>query len=397
MKKTPAILAVGLIGLAALAVSPAAGAVEANTPNPSNSSPSTGVVIAQDTTLGPIATPIAPRAIQIQSRPGDLITLTTAGEEPRQVRADDAGSARVTKLTAGAAYTVTSTDGSTTVTPLLGAGRARNLQVTTTDAIDSVTLTWQHAATPARGTVGYRVKATPIDEGTAPIAPIVDEVTSTTAKLAGLNPQVRYSFSVTPFNALGDGKPSIALMNRSLSALSAPSAITEPAATPELVPTTPATPQQGSAAAPAPASAPATGPSASSPAPAAAPARPSTRTVYVCPDGFADQGGTCMKTMGYTYQTQGYTYTRGKTGTEQIRATCFSEYTDPEGVTRYLVAPHECTITRDVFGDIKNPTPAGWEDTGSNWRKKDDAPAGWSDDGSQWVQTTDKIALVIPA
>ena len=101
--------------------------------------------------------------------------------------------------------------------------------------------------------------------------------------------------------------------------------------------------------------------------------------------------------MGYTYQTQGYTYTRGKTGTEDIIATCFSRYTDPDGVTHYTVEPHECTITRDVFGDIKDPTPAGWEDTGSNWRKKDDAPAGWSDDGSQWVQTTDKIAQVVPA
>ena len=395
MTKTPAILAVGLIGLAAFAVSPAARASEANMSSPA---PSTGVVIAQDTTRAPVAAPIAPRAIQIQTQPGDLVTLTTAGAKPRQVRADDAGTARVTKLTAGVTYTVTSADGSTTVTPVLGAGRARNLQVTTTGATDSVTVTWQHAATPARGAVTYRIEATPVVEGATQVTTIVDEVTTQSATLTGLDPQVRYSFSVTPFNALGDGKPSRALMNRSLSALSAPSAMTQPATTPDQVPTTPdapTAPQQGSPAAPAPASAPASSPSASAPAPA--PARPSTRTVYVCPDGFADQGGTCTKLMGYTYQTQGYTYTRGKIGTEDVVSTCWSGYTDSEGTFHYTVERHECTITRDVFGDIKDPTPAGWEDTGSNWRKKDDAPAGWSDDGSQWVQTADKIAQVVPA
>ena len=101
--------------------------------------------------------------------------------------------------------------------------------------------------------------------------------------------------------------------------------------------------------------------------------------------------------MGYTYQTQGYTYTRGKVGTEEFTSSCWSGYEDSEGTFHYTIEPHECTITRDVFGDIKDPTPAGWEDTGSNWRKKDDAPAGWSDDGSQWVQTADKIAQVVPA
>ena len=382
MKKTPAILAVGLIGLATLAVNPAARAAEA-TP--------TGIVVAKDTARALSAVPAAPRAIEIQAQPGDQITITAKGERSRQVRADRQGTARLAGLTAGTTYTVTTADAATTVTPMLAAGRARNLQVTTTDAADAVLLTWQHRATQARGEIGYRVEATPVGEADTVPLTIVDEVSTTQATLTGLDPQVRYAFSVTPYNALGDGQASLALMNRSLAAMTG---LAAPTAKPEPVPTAPVAPRAPQAA---PQGEQASAPSASGPAPAAAPARPSTRTVYVCPDGFADQGGTCTKTMGYTYQTQGYTYTRGKTGTEDITATCFSRYTDPDGTTHYSVPPHECTITRDVFGDIKNPTPAGWEDTGSNWRKKDDAPAGWSDDGSQWVQTADKVAQVIPA
>ena len=393
MNKTPAILALGLVGLAALAASPTAHAAEVSHPSPSSS---TGVVIAQETTRTLSAIPAAPRAIRIQAQPGAQITLTATGERPRQVQADEAGTALVTKLTAGTTYTLTTEDASITVTPVLGAGRARNLQVTTADDIGAVTLTWQHAATPARGTIGYRVEATPIDAGTTAVA-LVDEVTTTTAKLSGLDPQLRYSFSVTPVNVLGDGKPSVAVMARSLSAMTAlpaPAATTNPTPT---APIAPGTPQQAPPTESAPASGPVPSGQAPTVAPAVAPTRPSTRTVYVCPDGFTDQGGTCTKTMGYTYQTQSYTYTRGKVGTESFVSTCSSGYTDSSGTIHYLVPPHPCTITRDVFGDIKDPTPEGWEDTGSSWRKKDDAPAGWSDDGSQWVQTSDKIAQVVPA
>ena len=389
MNKTPSILAVGLIGLAALAAGPTARAAEVKQSNPSSS---TGIVVAQEAAPTLSATPVAPRAIRIQAQPGDQITLSAPGERSRQVRADGTGAAWVTKLTAGTTHTVTTADGSTTVTPLLGAGRARNLQVTATDAIDSVTLTWQHPATAARGDIAYRVEATPVDEGTTAPA-LVAQVATTTATLEGLDPHLRYSFRVTPFNALGDGKPSIALMTRSLSAMVSRPAQKETAEPVPTAPVAPQTPQEPPQADPAPASA----PIRSGPAPAAPPVRPTTRTIYVCPEGFADQGGTCTKTMGYTYQTQDYTYTRGKVGTETFASTCSHSYTAPDGTIQYLVPPHPCTITRDVFGDIKDPTPAGWEDTGSNWRKKDDAPAGWSDDGSQWVQTTEKVAQVVPA
>ena len=53
------------------------------------------------------------------------------------------------------------------------------------------------------------------------------EAATTEAELSGLDPAALYSFSVTPHNALGDGKPSVARMSRSLADITG---ITGPAA-----------------------------------------------------------------------------------------------------------------------------------------------------------------------
>ena len=182
MKKTPAILAVGLIGLATLAVSPAARAADAAP---------TGIVVAQDTARALSAVPAAPRAIEIQAQPRDEITVTATGERSRQVRADRQGTARVTGLTAGTTYSVTTADAATTVTPMLAAGRARNLQVTTTHAADAVLLTWQHRATPARGEIGYRLEATPVGEADTVPLTIVDRSRSVRPVLLQRHPVQR--------------------------------------------------------------------------------------------------------------------------------------------------------------------------------------------------------------
>ena len=383
MKKSAAILAAGLIGFTALVASPAAHAAEIA--QPANQ----GVVIAQDTSRMITATPSAPRAIQIQAQPRDQITVSAKGEKARKVRADAQGQATVNKLTAGKPYTVRTKDASTTVTPVINVGRARDLQVTTTDAVDTVNLTWQHNASKKRGgeAITYTVEADPMGPSAQQEPAIIDEVSTTTATLSGLDPTVRYSFTVTPHNALGNGEPSVAMMNRSLSAITgvtvaSPGEQTSPQV-PATQPSQPATPN------PAPNPTP-------DPGPAPAP-KPSTKTIYVCPDGFSDDGGVCTKTMGYTYQTQDYTYTYKKTGTETYTDTCSSGYTDENGQFHWIEQPHPCTQTRDVFGNVKGATPSGWEDTGSNWRKKDDAPSGWMDDGSQWVQTTGKVEKVVPA
>lgn len=394
MKTASTLLAAGLIGLGALAITPAARAAEVPAPATSTTA---STAIDQDA-AALTAVPVAPRTIEIRTQPGAQVVVTARGAKSHRVMANARGIARMANMTPGVNYTVATTDSSTVVTPVVGAGRARNLAVTTTGAADSVTLTWQHNASPARGgsAVTYRVEATPVDDETA--ATTVNDVSTTTTTLTGLDPLARYAFRVTPVNALGDGKSALVTMETNLSALTglpAPETNPEPSApTKPTTPPEPAEPRE-SHTSPAPAVAPAAAPAAQ-PAPAQ-PARPTTRTIYVCPDGFADVDGVCTKTMAYTYQTQDYTFTRGKTGTQDIQAICSSSFTDADGVKHWIVEPHECTITRDVFGDIKDPTPAGWEDTGSNWRKQDDAPAGWSDDGTQWVQTAEKVAQVVPA
>ena len=398
MKKTAALVAAGLIGFGSLIASPAAHAAEINQPA------SSGIVIAQDTSQQLTATPSAPRAINIQAQPGDLVKVSTKGQKTRTVRADKDGHATVKKLTPGKTYRVRTADTATTVTPVVNVGQAENLRVTTTDTFDTVELTWQHNATKARGgdSITYTVTAEPItseppaDDVTTvledQVPTIVDEVSTKEATLAGLDPDLRYRFTVTPHNALGDGESSVAVMNRSLSSITGLQApVAEQTEQPQQTPADEAPVQPASGPTPAPAPAPA-------PAPQPAPTpKPSTKTIYVCPDGFNDEGGACQKTMGYTYQTQDYTYHYGKTGTQSVISRCSSGYTDDDGNFHWIEEPHECTVTQDVYGDIKDATPAGWEDTGSNWRKKDDTPAGWSDDGSQWVQTADKIEKVVPA
>ena len=393
MKKTAALVAAGLIGFGSLVASPAAHAAQTVQPV------APGTVIAQDTSQLLTATPSAPRAITIQAKPGELVRVKTKGQKARTVKADRDGQARVAKLTAGKPYNVSTQDATTTVTPVVNVGPATDLRVTTTDSPDAVDLTWQHKATKARGgsDITYIVQANPIDDAgqllTEEASPaVIDEVSDTGAVLADLDPTVRYIFSVTPHNALGDGEPTVARMNRSLSEITGRQApiTTEDSAAPQRSPETPQ-PRQDPAPAPQPAPAPA-------PAPGPAPApKPATKTIYVCPDGFSEDGGQCKKTMGYTYQTQDYTYHYGKTGTENVISRCSSGYTDENGNFHWIEEPHECTVTQDVYGDIKDATPSGWEDTGSNWRKKDDTPSGWSDDGSQWVQTTDKVAKEVPA
>ena len=101
--------------------------------------------------------------------------------------------------------------------------------------------------------------------------------------------------------------------------------------------------------------------------------------------------------MAYTYEIQDYTYHRAKVGTQTYVDRCSSGYTDAEGNFHWIEQPHDCTQTRDVYGDVLDPTPAGWEDTGTHWQKKDNTPEGWADDGHQWVQTTGKITKVVPA
>ena len=121
--------------------------------------------------------------------------------------------------------------------------------------------------------------------------------------------------------------------------------------------------------------------------------------------------------MAYTFHTvttyQNYTY-HPETRTEACSGpdcpgsqyvdfgTDWSGTTCPNGGTMH---GGQClgwtTSTRTVTVQVKDATPSGWYDTGSQWAQdsqaKDAMPAGYSDNGTEWVRTAAKIAKVVPA
>ena len=119
MKKTGTLMAAGLIALSTFAAAPAATAA------PSNDVPrmTEGIVIAQDTSVVLSATPSAPRAVSIQTKPNQLVRLMTKGKKTRTVRTDKEGHAEVAKLSAGRTYNVSTSDSTTTVVRMSMWGR----------------------------------------------------------------------------------------------------------------------------------------------------------------------------------------------------------------------------------------------------------------------------------
>lgn len=382
----------------ALSASPA---LAATTQSPTSPSTGPGVVIAQDMRATITAKATAPGVITVTAAPNTRVSVVPAGRtqsrdgQPLNKVTGRDGIAVFTSLNPGTTYAVLTPDAMTEVTVMDRAGEARALTVTTTGRTGEVRLAWNFS--PSRGSKArpqFRIEARPDASGQPTL---VDQVSTTSMMMSGLDANLRYLFRVTPFNSLGDGVSTSARMTRSLAEFAGRSVSLEPAPVP-------AAPLIALPPAPIPAATPTPTPTpepaaVSSPQPASnpAPSAPRTKTIYVCPDGFGDAGTNCRKTSAYTYSTRSYTYTYGKTGTETFMDTCSSGYTDANGQFHWVQQPHPCQQTRDVFGNIKDATPAGWTDTGSGWSKKDDAPAGWSDDGAQYVQTADKVAKEVPA
>lgn len=373
----------------------------ATAPSPSSQSAGPGVVVAQDVRATITAKATAPGAVTVTTAPNTRVSVVPAGRtqttqgQPLNKITDRSGSAVFTSLNPGTTYSILTPDAMTEVTVVGRAGEARALTVTTTERTGEVRLAWNFA--PSRGSKArpqFRIEARPDASGQPTL---VDQVSTTSMTMSGLDANLRYLFRVTPFNSLGDGVPTSARMTRSLAEVAGRSVSLEPApipAAPSIAP--PPAPIPVATPSPNPTSEPA---AVSSPQPISnsAPSAPRTKTIYVCPDGFGDAGANCRKTAAYTYSTRSYTYTYGKTGTETFVDTCSSGYTDDSGQFHWVEQPHPCQRSRDVYGNIKDATPAGWTDTGSAWSKKDDAPAGWSDDGAQYVQTADKVAKEVPA
>ena len=415
-KKITTAFGAGLLALAAATtVAPAAFAASDTAQQATSTA---GRIIAQDPSQLLQASPSAPRAITVHAEPGAKVTVqpTNGKGKVRTAKANDDGIAAFKKLAAGREYAVNANGERTTVIPVIAVGAAAGLTARTTDTPTAIDLTWEHRATPARGgeSITYRVTATPINPATGKQVPeshIIEQTVGTTeVTLSGLDPQTVYEFRVTPINALGEGYASVARMSEPLISLvpSASAPITQQ-------PVTPVQPRK-----PAP-----------NPAPAPAPS-PGTRTIWVCPDGFAEVGSSCQKTAAYTYstqdytfhdevQTKAYTFHTETTGPAPIISEFSTENVCPSGYNledygaqgklcrQYGPAPtaqvkdaapsgwtdNGSSYVRTV--EVKDNAPAGFTDDGTQWIKKDAAPSGWSDDGTQYVKTTAKVARTVPA
>jgi hypothetical protein len=357
-------------------------------------------VIAVDAAAVPAAATGVPTAVA--SRPGTIVvtrhggrsvTLFAKGERIRRVLAPGRRPATFTGLTAGRVYTVAIGGQPIGAVVALNAPTAASgLTVRTTDTPGTVTLTWRHRPSAATGgrAIRYDVRAT---SRTAP--PVTATVTGAlSTRLTGLATDAVYTFRVTPRNTAGAGRSTTAVMTRTLAQASSRPAASPVAEAP--APTQPPVAVTPVAVTPAPAPAPAPGP-----APAPTPA-PATKTIWVCPEGFTEVGNLCQKTAAYTYDTTPYTY-----HVDFIQTGTHVEYsTSPNGGTYYPAgqpqwnfgaAGYYKVVTDGYEVIVKDPKPAGYTDTGTEYTKLDPAPAGYLDDGTQWVLTVAKISKVVPA
>lgn len=328
----------------------------------------------------PTAVASKPRTITVSNHRGRSVVLFAKGEQIRRNLSPGTKPATFTTLTAGRLYTV-SVGGQPigTVVALDAPSAASGLRVSTTDRPGTVALEWQHKATRATGgsDVEFVVTAT---SATAPeVSAAVRGVH--TAELTGLEPQALYSFSVTPRNSAGSGKATKAAMTRTLAQLTG-----TPTKTVDIP------------------SAPTPRPADATPTPAPAPAPgPSTRTIWVCPEGYAEVAGQCQTTLAYTFhnatETRAYTYTWTQTGTRRNTDNQTCGYL-PDAYGNPVV---ECWGAYDepVYSNVKDGTPAGYTDNGTAWVRtiqvKDAAPAGYADNGTQWVKTAAKVERTVPA
>jgi hypothetical protein len=384
-----------------------------------------GVVIAQGTSsqvkeiqLG--AAPTKPGQITATTQPGAQVNLLAKGIKQSK-KANSAGTAVFTKLTAGKTYTLTSRGQSTKVTALNTVTPASDLTVVTTTLADSVALSWKHTNTKATGgsDVKYRVTATPdktdiptTNSTTINTATINTETTSTATIVSGVNPDLLYTFTVTPVSAMGPGESTTAAMSVTLRSLMSgkDQTLTQqkvfeaPAVKPTSTPT---------------------------PAPAPAPT-PGTKTIYVCPGGFTETGSNCTKTLPhsftytpYTYRTEvtnrAYSYHTETTGpmplidSFETRDVCPSGYNledyGAQGKWCRLYGPAPTAQVKDAppagFTDngsnytkseqVKNNPPSGYTDNGTQWVTTNPAPVGYTDNGTEYISTASKEAKVVPA
>jgi hypothetical protein len=298
----------------------------------------------------------------------------------------------------------------------------RSLALTLSPKPGTAVLTW---AVP-RARAKFTVMATPVRRPTG--ARMLKATAGPVVSFAGLDENARYTFTVTPQVGRFTGPTSRLLMTATLrqlrglsvadqlkavsttgpaassaGALNASATAASSASTAHGANASSSTASQAPAAQPAPASQP-----AAAPAPAA-PAPPRTRTIYVCPDGFTEISGVCTTTLPYTYSTLAYTFHQEPyTVTVQDPPIVYAADTARSQGTLcpWGGSPNAggdlCSIAGGThqetrYTTVKDSTPSGYADTGTEWKRKDATPTGFTDDGTQWVKTAPKIATEVPA
>ena len=387
-----------IIGTAGAALAPAASAA-----TPSASGVRTAIQSAEVSTSVQILT-TKPNSITVIGHGGQPVTVWTKGTQPITKKPSSTSPVTFTGLKAGESYAVyVGATQASVVRTLTAAGVASAVTVQAGPIESSIDVSWDillPAGTKA-GSVSYLIEAT------SPTAsPVSMKVTGTDhALITGLNPDAKYTFTVTPMVGTIKGTPASATMIVTVAeafALAKDEAggNADPVAKPA-APVAPVTP-----VAPAAPSAPVAPASPATPAPG--PAAPSTKTIYVCPDGFSEAGGDlCQRTLAYTYTTSAYTYhaepnyvtVQTGTRTETVpgsSATGCSNGGTLYGDTCYASYPVYETQQQGTK-QVKDAGPAGYTDNGSAWQQRDAMPAGYSDNGSAWVQTAAKVAKVVPA
>jgi hypothetical protein len=288
----------------------------------------------------------------------------------------------------------------------------RSLALTLSPKPGTAVLTWE----APRARTKFTVMAAPVKR---PSAMRMFKATSgPVVSFAGLDENARYTFTVTPQVGKLTGPTSQLLMTatlkqlRSLSVTEQLKAIPTTSSSTATIAPASATSNIGNSSAqiatstvsiqPVHTSAPE---QAAAPQPAAAPAAPRTRTVYVCPEGFTEVNSICTTTLPYTYETRAYTYTWGVVGWHDVADAYAADMARSTGTYCPWGGTYNngglcigATFHRENdYGNIKDPTPSGFTDTGNEWKKKEAAPTGFTDDGNQWVKTTAKVATEVPA
>lgn len=351
-----ALAGVGLIGLAGPALADTTAPAAPPTVVADTTAP--GEVIAAtapapqagaSATAGIRALASRPRAIVVTGHEGRPVALVREGSEPLRVPRPGRAPAVFSGLTPGATYTVV-VGGLRVgrVTAVDRPGPVTRVIAHRTPEAGTVQVRWDYRTTRASGRVGFDVAARAA--GAPTVRSSVADVRSTT--LTGLLPNTLYTFSVTPHNVAGTGRPTSAVMTQVLSG---------PAVTP--LPTAPIAPLAPPPAVPGP-----------SPAPAPAPA---TRTIFVCPAGYTENtSGTCTSRLAYTFREEVTGPAPMLTSVETTVRAC------PVGAN---LEDYGWVMYCRTYGPVPTRTV------------KDATPAGYTDTGTAWERTVPKDAVVVPA